>query len=84
MKYTEKDLTKLIEHVNDLNENIGLSHDTYREVMTAIKKEQIKLKKLVITDVGINAVAFCGCIDRCSSKRQEFYCRAKRSCVHKV
>jgi len=29
-------------------------------------------------------LAYCGCIDRCSSKRREYYCRAKRFCHHKV
>ena len=29
-------------------------------------------------------ISFCGCIDRCSSKRNEFYCTAGRKCVHKI
>lgn len=26
----------------------------------------------------------CSCIDPCSSKRREYYCMAKRNCLHKI
>lgn len=45
-------------------------------------ERQIKIDSL--ETLGNNEVTLCGCIDNCSSKRDEYYCRAKRPCIHKI
>jgi len=46
------------------------------------QERQIKICNLRI--VSVNEVAFCSCIDRCSSKKAEYWCGAKRPCVHRT
>ncbi len=45
-------------------------------------ERQILISKLRID--SNSKITFCECMDRCSSKRNEYYCDAKRQCKHKV
>ena len=45
-------------------------------------KRQLKISELLL--IGSNELPFCGCIDKCSSKKDDYWCRVKRKCVHKI
>jgi len=80
MILTNEDLDRLQIHINELDENFGLSFKTCRDVEFAMQKARIKL----IDELPENMKFFCGCIDRCSSKRKDYFCSTDRNCAHQI
>ncbi len=54
------------------------------ELNRFIEWQDRQLKILNLKNNVSNDAVFCACIDRCSSKREDYFCRSKRKCVHKV
>ena len=46
------------------------------------QERKIKICKLRITNV--KEMPFCSCIDKCNSKKSEYWCRSKRPCIHRL
>ncbi len=67
----EKEKTFDWEYVFELNRYIDHQE---RLVKISVLRKIVDDKKAI----------FCGCIDKCSSKHNEYYCKAKRNCNHKL
>jgi hypothetical protein len=50
--HTLESLEEFEDYTKQLDENVGLKPETYKEVMNAISKERTKLKNLAISDVS--------------------------------
>jgi hypothetical protein len=67
----DKEKTFDWEYVFELNRYID-----YQE-----RQINISILKKIVYDKN---ATFCGSIDKCSSKHNEYYCKAKRNCTHKL
>ena len=57
--HTLESLEEFEDYIEQLEETVGLTHEAYKEVKTAISKERTKLKKLLITDVIVPKGKVC-------------------------
>ena len=74
--HTEESLQEFEDYIEQLEEKVGLTPETYKEVKTAISKERTKLKNLAISGVS-NSVCPS---EYCQSKNQKV---CNGYCMHK-
>lgn len=57
--HTLESLEEFEDYIEQLNETVGLTTETYKEVKAAISKERTKLKKLIIANVIVPKGTVC-------------------------
>ena len=75
--HTLESLEEFEDYIKQLDENVGLKPETYKEVMKAISKERTKLKKLIIGDVVVPKGTLCECnwpLVRTGTSERAEYC----------
>ncbi len=74
--HTLESLEEFEDYIEQLEETVGLTTETYKEVKTAISRERSKLKKLIITDVIVPKGTVCECDnpDICQDNTGLIYC----------